>query len=686
MSVLTGQQLQEDGTDRPSALAARLPNVHLDGAADGLKITIRGVSNADTTEKGDPSAAFMLDGIYIARPQSQNASFYDIERIEVLRGPQGTLYGRNTTAGVVNVISRLPQPQFEGAFSTELGNYNSRKASAMLNVPAGPALALRAAVDANTRDSYLNNAQGTPHRLGLDRDDRSTRLSALLTIAPGASLLLRHDRSSVRDNNDSIVPDTNFFSDIGSGTPTWYASSTAQRLTNGFVPPNGAPEQGYSHKTTRGTSVDLSWDLPHATLHYQASRREYSHDALANFYYRIVPTLALGVRQRFTGDYTQDSHELRIATNGGGRLSAQAGLYYFREESTVVYGFRDLELLGLPPYYVFPHGPTLAHSRAVFGQASYQLDGGVRLTAGARYTEDAKSRVGSTNFQQAESFNPATDFKLLNAAALDTGKATWRLGALRHHRDWLQGRWLQRWMPGRNPGAGHRLPRRSRGARRHPVLPAGNADLLRSRPQDPLLGQARQPEPGRLQLRLPQPATVGGGRGPGRAALCDRQRRRRQRQRAGTRRPGQTVGGGSAQLWLDLARRPLRQLRPGRRALLGRQQTRPGAEPGCGAWLPAPVPPWRRRTQGRAQHARQQRVHDRGPEPAAAIPDRRAHPERHQPALPRRRRAVERAGARDEPREQGGANRHRQFWHGGAERSTHPARPFRLLPLKAALM
>lgn len=429
LSVVSGARLQEDGTDRPSALAARLPNVHLDGAADGLKITIRGVSNADTTEKGDPSAAFMLDGIYIARPQSQNVSFYDIDRIEVLRGPQGTLYGRNTTAGVVNVISNAPRQRFEAAFSAELGNYNSRKASAMLNLPAGPALALRAAVAANRRHSYLNNAQGTPHRLGLDRDDRSARLSALLALGPRGALLLRHERGTVQDNNDSFVPDSNFFTGVGSATPAWYAASTAQRLTNSFVPPNRPPEQGFSHKRTRGTSAELSWAVAHATLHYLGARRNASHDALANFYYRVAPGFALGVRQRFSGDYAQDSHELRIATSGSGRLAAQAGLYYFREESAVVYSFRDLELLGLPPYYVFPHGPTVANSRAVFGQASYQLDGGLRLTVGARYTDDAKSRVGSTNFQQGETFNPALDLKLLNAAALDTRKTTWRLGA-----------------------------------------------------------------------------------------------------------------------------------------------------------------------------------------------------------------------------------------------------------------
>jgi iron complex outermembrane receptor protein len=427
MTVLSGEQLNEAGIDRPSGLAARLPNVHLDGAADGLKITIRGVSNADTTEKGDPSAAFMQDGIYIARPQGQNLGFYDLDRIEVLRGPQGTLYGRNTTAGVVNVISNAPSRQFEGAFSAELGNYASRKASAMLNVPVGHALALRASVARNQHDSYLTNAQGTPHRLGLDRDDSAARLSAKLAIGRNASLLLRHERSTVRDNNDSTVPETNFYT--GFNTPAWSDASTSARLTNAFVPPNMPPEQGFSHKTTAATSAELSWDLGPATLHYLASHRNDDHDALANFYYRLLPEYALGVRQRFAGAYAQDSHELRVATAGRGPLTAQAGLYYFREESNVRYSFRDLEPLGLPPYYVFSHGPTKAVSRAVFGQATYRMGERVKVTAGARYTQDAKSRVGSTNYQQAENFNPAHDFQLLNAAALDTHKTTWRLGA-----------------------------------------------------------------------------------------------------------------------------------------------------------------------------------------------------------------------------------------------------------------
>jgi iron complex outermembrane receptor protein len=428
MSTLSAEQLEQAGIDSPGALSARLPNVSLDNAADGLRITIRGVSNADTTEKGDPSAAFLLDGIYIARPQIQNLSFYDLERVEVLRGPQGTLYGRNTTAGVISVISKAPVNKFEAWIATEIGDYRSRKASAMLNLPLNDMLSLRAALAYNRHDSYLNNAQGTAHSLGKDRDDLSARLSAKLKINRDATLLLRYDHSKVDDNNDSFVPDTNFYSGVATGQPVWRGAGTDALLTNGFVPPNAMPEQGYSHKTSSGISADLTWDLGLATLYYLGAHRNYDHDALANFYYRVAPTLALGVRQNFSGDYTQDSHELRLATNGDGAFSAQAGLYYFRETSSQTYTFRDLQLIGLPPYYVFPHGPAIANSKAVFGQASYRITGTLRATAGARYTDDRKSRVGSTNFQQAAVFNPATDIALLNAASMDTHQTTWRLG------------------------------------------------------------------------------------------------------------------------------------------------------------------------------------------------------------------------------------------------------------------
>ncbi|WP_229258400.1 TonB-dependent receptor [Duganella rivi] len=431
MSTLSADALTKAGIDTPGDIGARLPNVEVDNTPDGMRITMRGVSNNDATEKGDPSAAFLLDGIYIARPQIQNLSFYDLERVEVLRGPQGTLYGRNTTAGVISVMSKTPINRFEAWVATEFGNYNSRKLAAMINVPVNDMLSLRAAMSANKHDSYLTNGLNNGRELGKDRDDISARLSAKLKITRDATLVVRYDRSKVDDNNDSYVPDTNFYTGVASGNPVPYNSGTRTRLTYNFVAPNAAiapQQQAHSYKNTYGVSADLSWDLGPATLYYLGSHRSFDHDQLANFYYRVQPTLALNVRESFLGDYKQDSHELRIATEGDGPLSAQAGVYYFREESSQVYTFRDLALVGLPPYYVFDHGPTISTSKAVFGQATYRVTDKLRATAGARYTSDQKSRVGSTNFQQGPAFNPATDFKLLNDAAMRTHQTTWRLG------------------------------------------------------------------------------------------------------------------------------------------------------------------------------------------------------------------------------------------------------------------
>ena len=427
VSVVSGEQLRDLGAISPADIGPRLPNVHIDQAFSGLRVTIRGISNNDTTDKGDPSAAFMLDGVYIARPAGQSANLLDVDRIEVLRGPQGTLYGRNTTAGLVNVISNAPTDRLEGALGLEAGTYGRRKVDGVINVPVNDALSLRAAVSQLRQDPFLKNGQGTPHRPGMDRDERDARLSARLQLNRDATLVMRYDHGETEGNNDRMVPDTNFFTGVASGRPVWRDSTTDERLTNGFRPPNMTPVQGWHDRRARGLSADLSWNLGPATVYYLGSHRKLDQAIRQNYYYRVAPTVALGVVNDYDGHNEQDSHELRVATNGSGPLSAQAGLYYFSEDSNTSYAFQGLQPVGLPPYYSFPLH-TRAESRAVFGQLTWRVLDALRLTAGARRTEDDKDRVGSTDFQQGPVFNPATDRRLPNAAALSTARTTWRLG------------------------------------------------------------------------------------------------------------------------------------------------------------------------------------------------------------------------------------------------------------------
>ncbi|WP_296947572.1 TonB-dependent receptor [uncultured Massilia sp.] len=428
LSVLQGEQLERAGLDTPGALGQRLPNTFIENAFDGLRVTIRGISSADNTDKGDPSAAFMVDGIYLARPQSQNVTFYDVERVEVLRGPQGTLYGRNTTAGVINVISKAPERRFDAGFDVTAGDHGARQAGAMVNVPVNDVLALRAAATWNEHDPYLRNGPGVTRRLGLDRDDRAARLAAKLALGRDADLLVRYETSRDDTNNDSTVPDANFYDGIASGKPVWKDAATRDVLTYRFIAPNVAQQQGYSHKKTDALSSELNWNLGPATLSWLGAHRDYEHQYRYNFYYRVAPAIAIGANQDFDAHYVQDSHELRIATRGAGPLQAQAGVYWFREKTSARYDFSGLEAVGLTPHYVFVNDPTVSRSKAVFGQATYALLPRLRATAGARYTEDDKTRRGYIGYQQTPVFDPATDPRELNASAISTSKTTWRLG------------------------------------------------------------------------------------------------------------------------------------------------------------------------------------------------------------------------------------------------------------------
>jgi iron complex outermembrane receptor protein len=180
-----------------------------------VRIAIRGVTSTDGTEKGDPSAAFLLDGIYIARPQDQKGAFFDVAQVEVLRGPQGTLYGRNTTAGVVNVQSARPKAKWEGSFDAKVGNLNSQNYTGMINAPIGDSLGIRLAANYDRQDSnVLETANNTNYPINPYRKIFSTRLSFGGDIGR-LKFVVRGDWSSQRGSMTNVVPLSNFYTNTG---------------------------------------------------------------------------------------------------------------------------------------------------------------------------------------------------------------------------------------------------------------------------------------------------------------------------------------------------------------------------------------------------------------------------------------------------------------------------------------
>jgi iron complex outermembrane receptor protein len=135
MSVVTPEEISRNNVATLADLATIAPSVQFSQSSAAEIITIRGVSSRDTTEVGDPAVAVNIDGLYYQRAIGLGDSIYDLERIEVLRGPQGTLYGRNATGGAINFITAKPKKDFEASAAVTYGNYNTVQTEGMLNIP-----------------------------------------------------------------------------------------------------------------------------------------------------------------------------------------------------------------------------------------------------------------------------------------------------------------------------------------------------------------------------------------------------------------------------------------------------------------------------------------------------------------------------------------------------------------------
>ncbi|MEY4139346.1 MAG: hypothetical protein RLZZ371_1528, partial [Pseudomonadota bacterium] len=136
LAVITGDDLKSEGAADTKRLAELMPNVQLGNATLGaVEVSIRGIGSNNGTEVGDAAVGVTIDGVALGRPQMAGAALYDVERVEVLRGPQGTLYGRNSTAGAINIITKKPTQIKEASASFGFSNYSGAQADAMLNLP-----------------------------------------------------------------------------------------------------------------------------------------------------------------------------------------------------------------------------------------------------------------------------------------------------------------------------------------------------------------------------------------------------------------------------------------------------------------------------------------------------------------------------------------------------------------------
>ena len=375
MTVASGEELADNGVTDVNALANVAPTINIAQNNANTLITIRGVSSRDYTETGDPAVAVSIDNFYLQRAFALNAALFDVERVEVLRGPQGTLYGRNATAGAVNIQTRRPDFFWTGDASAEVGNYGLLNLDAAVSVPVSDTFALRVAGAKRTRQGFRDNSPVTD---GDDNDTFGARVHALFEPNDRFSILVTGEMTDIDGVGPVIkgIP----YGDVNADGTLDLGSTEEWELNN----------QGYTDIKTKAIRTAISYDLGFATASYfggyQESdlNRDNDQDGGLLFNY--------GFQQNESVE--DQNHELRLSSNADYGFKWQVGGYYFKEKDDLL-TFFQVHGLGDEPFdfYTFDY-LVESESKAVFAQVGLDLSEQLEIELGARYTHDEKSQVG----------------------------------------------------------------------------------------------------------------------------------------------------------------------------------------------------------------------------------------------------------------------------------------------------
>jgi iron complex outermembrane receptor protein len=385
VTAISGDALERRQVTEVSQIMAGVPN--LTGAANtgqrtALSFFIRGVGSTESLATVDPTVGVYVDGVYIARQGVNNFSLLDIERVEVLRGPQGTLYGRNTNGGAVKVVTREPAAEQEFSVEGTVGNFERRDLKLVGNVPLSERTAVRASFLAQQADGYSRNL--TLGRDVNDLDYYGGRIALKSTLSDRLELLAHADYS--RDDTDGMYP-----SDVsGLVRPR---TGSIYEVASGRAAENRA--QAYGADVSLKLAVTEATSLTSLTA-YRATMQDYAID-LSD---QPVPIYLLGTDV----DSRQVSQEFQVESGYGDALKYVAGLFLFKEQSDLVVT-DDLNLYSP----ISPQGRRVrqpqfrkvfdveVRSAALFGQATYAFTPSLEGIVGLRYTwEEREADVVQT--------------------------------------------------------------------------------------------------------------------------------------------------------------------------------------------------------------------------------------------------------------------------------------------------
>jgi iron complex outermembrane recepter protein len=413
ISVLGREDLDESGFDGFDSLSTLVPSLQIGNFGPVTFINMRGIGNENTTAGGDPGVALHYDGVYLGRPVAYLFSSFDSERVEVLRGPQGTLYGRNATGGSINYITRKPEKELGGEADLTLGDYQWVRFRGALNLPLGNTASSRIVAFAEERDGFTRNPAPGGRRPN-DADNRGARVHLQFDPSEATSILLSATYVDVGGVGRQAELRTPFpgtlsvpvatiagppgfaFSPGGpmSGVPASnrYVDAAGNVVLNDlrpFVEANDYPESLDSKFQLASVALDHDFGAVALRSITAYVETEYASDQDADQGPLDLAELLL------TESAEQISQELQLLSTGEGAWEWIVGAYYFKEDADRRSQFFRSRysvfaaIAGVPSGFDVG-GDVETRSWATFGQASYRISDALKLTAGVRYSDDQK--------------------------------------------------------------------------------------------------------------------------------------------------------------------------------------------------------------------------------------------------------------------------------------------------------
>lgn len=406
ISAFSAERLEETGFDSFGDLENIVPGLQLGNFGPVTFVNLRGIGNENTTAGGDPGVALHFDGVYIGRPVGFLFSAFDSERVEVLRGPQGTLYGRNATGGSINYITKKPTDELEGEADLTVGNYSMIRGRAALNVPLSDKVKTRFVGFFEDRDGFTENLNpngrdpndaknwGIRGHVAFDLSDRGDLLLSGTYVKSGGVGSKPELREPYPAQALAGPPGFAFSGGPGSGVP----ANNIYIGPDGFIPVNDL--RPFREATDADLKTDLEFILLSATLNYDlgpvslksiTAYAEMDYLSVQDQDHSILPLSELLI----TESSQQFSQEIQLVSNSTGPLRWIIGAYYFEEKadrrSQFFQGRFDTfaQVFNQPAGWDID-GDVKTTSYAFFGQATYDVTEALAVTAGIRYSNDEK--------------------------------------------------------------------------------------------------------------------------------------------------------------------------------------------------------------------------------------------------------------------------------------------------------